>query len=376
MDEPTRAEVDGSPDAKELEQRLVPWLLLAATVGFLLWPLVQVWPVIGGAVGARRLAGEAYVSDYVELGASTHFRLMGPAGYMSQAVVKEYLAEAEARRAQLVEFLGISDDARQVRILVHPRWGIPHFDPPASITLYGLNAGRNALIHELTHILMCCRSNLLSEGLAVMAEERFGWGLAFPNWLRPVDSHLYGWLRGGNRVLSLEGLMGIGRLWDSSDQELSRVRYLRAGSFTKFLVGAYGLHAFVEVCEHSDFQRAYGRSLGELEAEWLGTVQRGHMVQGLVVTLGGLATLGLMHLAMRRGWPWALAAIIGAAAFSAWSFYLVYPCVVWATLVAAIAAGEIVKRWRTRWGLAVLWFLGATGLAALVLGPAVLWRSM
>ncbi len=374
MDESTNAEVDAAPDASKLWQRLVPWLLLAATIALLVWPLMRVWPLIGGAITGRLSAGAGQPSDYVELGASTHFRVVGPAGYMNEGEITRYLSEAEVRRARLVEFLEVPGDARQVRILVHQQWGIPHVDPPASITLYGLKAGRNALIHELTHLLVHCRSSFLSEGLAVLAEEQFGWGLAFPNWLRPVDSHLYAWRRGGNEMLSLEDLAVMGGLWDPNASELSRLRYLHAGSFANYVVAEYGLDAFAEVCMHSDFKRAWGRPLRELEAEWLVTVQRGHMVQGLVVTIGGLAILGLMHLAMSKGWPWILAAVVGTAAFSVWSVYLVYPYTVWGGLVAAIAAGAIVRRWLPGWGLLTMWVLGSAVLAALVLWPAVVWR--
>ncbi len=372
MDKPSKADIEAAPDGSRLWQQLLPWLLLAASVALLVWSLVRVWPLVGGALANRGSASTGPRADYVELGTSTHFRIVGPGGYMGQRQVEGYLAEAEVRRAQLVEFLGVPGDARQVRIVVHPQWGLPNFDPPASVTLYGLKTGRNALIHELTHLIMECGSNFLSEGLAVMTEERFGWGLAFPNWLRPVDSYLYAWMRGGHELLSLEDLSTMGSLWDSRDPESSRLRYLHAGSFTKYLVGAYGLDAFVEVCGHSDFQRAYGRSLRELEAEWLATVNVGHMLQGLGVTVGGLVTLALLHVAMTRGWPWIVVAIAGLLAFAVWNFYLVYTPVLHAGLLAAVMIGVSLGLWRRTWGLALLWGIGAASLLLLVLAPPTL----
>lgn len=281
MEKPPTADIEAGPDGSRVGQHLLPCLLLSLSVALLVCSLVRVWPLLGFAWANRGSGTTDPRADYVELGTSTHFRVVSPTVYMVQRHVDAYLAQAKVRRAQLVEFLGAPGDGPQVRIVVHSQWGLPNFDRPASVTLYALKAGRNALIHELTHLIMGCGTNFLSAGLAVMTEERFGWGLAFPNWLRPVDSHLYAWTRGGNELLSLEDLSTMGSLWDPSDPESSRLRYLQAGSFTEYLVGAYGVDAFVEVCGHPDFERVYGRALGELEAEWLATVNGGHVLQGL-----------------------------------------------------------------------------------------------
>ncbi len=372
MEKPPKADSQAAPNGSSLCQHLLPWLVLTAPVALLVCSLVRVWPLVGFALANRGSLSPDLRADYVELGTSTHFRMVGPAGYMGQRQVDGYLAEAEVRRAELLEFLGVPADARRVRIVVHPQWGLPNFDPPASVILYGLKTGRNALIHELTHLIMACDTNFLSEGLAVMTEERFGWGLAFPNWLRPVDSQLYACTREGEELLSLEDLSTMSSLWDTRDPESSRLRYLQAGSFTKYLVGRYGLDAFVEVCGHSDFERAYGRSLRELEAEWLANIRVGHLLQGLEVAAGGLATLVLLHGAVARGWRWIVVAIVGLLAFAVWSFYLVYTPMLQVGMLAAAMIGVPLGLWRRTWGLAFLWGIGAVSLLLLVLAPPAL----
>jgi protein-S-isoprenylcysteine O-methyltransferase Ste14 len=49
MDKPTKADVEAAPDGSKLWQRAGPWLLLAAIVALLVWLLVRVWPLVGGA---------------------------------------------------------------------------------------------------------------------------------------------------------------------------------------------------------------------------------------------------------------------------------------------------------------------------------------
>jgi hypothetical protein len=51
-------------------------------------------------------------------------------------------------------------------------------------------------------------------------------------------------------------------------QNQEAAAYLTAGSFLGFLVHSYGMETFVEFQHSLDYEKAYGKSLGELDAEW------------------------------------------------------------------------------------------------------------
>jgi hypothetical protein len=277
-----------------------------------------------------------------------------------------YLVEAEARRARLVEFLGINAPETKITVHLHPEWGIPDFRHPDSIDIYGFQTGRNGLIHELTHLLMRNFNNFLSEGLAVLTEEKFGWNLAFPNFLRPVNACLYSFIRDKDELSPLSILMQR-RLWNPSEPELSQMRYLQAGSFAKYLVETYGLPPYLDVYRRSDFKGVYGRSLTDLEVEWLTFVRRGHLIQAWILAMSGVAVLVLTHLSISRGKSWVLPAVAGWLCFAAWSFYLAYLLRVPGALLAVIIIAGLVSRWHRFGGLVTLWTTGLTSLVVFIL---------
>jgi hypothetical protein len=340
-------------------------------VAFLAWPVIQLWPLPGYMLAHQRLTSTNSAHDWVELGNSSHFRVVGPAGYMSGKEVAAFLTKTEARRARLVAFLGLPDDGRQVTVRLYPQEGVAYSPGPRSIFLYALKAGHTSVIHELTHSLMGYRNSFIAEGLAVVTEERFGWGMSFPNWLRPVDAHIYAGLRAKNGLLPLMDVWKGGNLWKPAEPGLSRLRYLQAGSFAQYLIKAYGLDTFLELYRSGSFERTYDRPLDELEDQWSRAIRLGHLGQALFLTLGGLGVLGLAHATRFQIWPWILATVVGLLAFFVWSYYLVYQLWIPCTLLLAIVIERLVSRRHRPWGVAMLWLVGIGSLAAFVLGPPI-----
>ena len=350
---------------------IVAWLIFIAAIILMIVSIPRVWPL----VTVTSLRHEAEVDrasvELVEIGHSPHFILFGHDGYMDEDEIQTYLTEAESRWEQLIEYLGISGPESKVKVRLHPQWGIPHFDPPATIELFGLQNGRNGLIHELTHLLMGYKNSFLSEGLAVVAEERYGWNLAFPNFLRPVDACLYAVLREGIELPPVSNLLKRSKLWRPSEPELSQMRYLQAGSFAKYLITMYGLPAFLEVYQDSDFEGVYGHTLDELETEWLAFMGRGYLAQAGILSLGGSAVLAVVHQAIARDKFWFLPAVVGWLSLGAWCLYLAYSLRLPVAILTAMILGSVIGQWRRSWGLVSLWLLGMMSLAVFIIWPAL-----
>jgi len=110
-----------APTRRKQWQRLLSWLFLVATIALLVWPVTQLWPLAGYIWMRQELATASNDYNWVELDESSHFRLVGPAGYMSEGQVKAFLVEAEARRTQLVAFLEIPP-----KIILRSPYGYTH----------------------------------------------------------------------------------------------------------------------------------------------------------------------------------------------------------------------------------------------------------
>jgi hypothetical protein len=54
--------------------------------------------------------------DPVEVGHRPHLILFGPDGYLNEVEIRTYLTKAESRRAQPIEYLGISAPAGYCRL--------------------------------------------------------------------------------------------------------------------------------------------------------------------------------------------------------------------------------------------------------------------
>ena len=352
-------------------ETLLRWLSMLIAITLLVCALYRLWPFVSYLLARNESSSLSDDADFIELGTSTHFRILGPSGYMSEEEVTSFLDKVEQSRELLLNYLRISNGGPIITIRLYPHDGVPRSHGASLIDLYGVKAGHTCFVHELTHSLMGYRNSLISEGLAVFTEERFGWGVSFPNWGRPVEVYLHIWIQSGRDIIPLADLWKMGVLWDPTDRVLSRLRYLEAGAFAEHIITTHGLTTFLEVYKHSNFQRAYGRSLEELEREWLSALRFNHLQQALIVTIGGLAFLVLAHLSIKRTRLWLPSCVIALLAFSAWSFYYLYPFYVPASLLLAATIGLLVSQWSRRWGIISLWLLGLTSLAVFVLMPPI-----
>jgi len=350
---------------------LLRWLSMLIAIALLACALYRLWPFVSYILARNESSTLPDDIDAIELGTSRHFRVLGPSGYMSEGEVESFLDKVEQSRELLLNYLGIPNGGPIITMRLHQQDGVPLSLGPTSINLYAVKAGHTSVIHELTHSLMGYRNSFISEGLAVFTEEQFGWGVSFPNWARPVEAHLYAWLQSDQGFIPLLDLWKKGTLWDPTEPRLSRLRYLEAGAFVEHIITAHGLATFLEVYEHSNFQRAYGRSLEELEREWLSALRVNYLQQALIVTIGGLAFLVLTHLAITRTRLWIPSSVSALLAFFAWSFYFVYPLHVPVSLFLAVTTGFLVSRWSHRWGIVSLWLIGLTSLVIFMLIPPI-----
>lgn len=120
------------------------------------------------------------------------------------------------------------------------------------------------LAHELTHMIAWNTygqpsSTMLSEGAAVAAGEVFLRQEPFI----PLQQVCLAYRRAG----SLPSVAAPGAQFNGHLYSLDA--YYASGCFTQYLIAAYGNQKFGEVYPTSDYQRVYGKSLRDIEEEWL-----------------------------------------------------------------------------------------------------------
>lgn len=349
------------------------YLLVLLLLALVIVPVARLAPVAGYWIIRPHLMSEGYTrmySVYEVVGESPHFIVEAPWNYFEKQELAELLDRAEAARARLIVFLDIPGDQTNVTVRINAVEGIP-YTGTQDINLYAIKAGHTSWIHELTHYLMGYPNGLMAEGLAILTEERFGWGLSFPNMLRPVESNLYRFLRKGESLVPLDKLRLTGRIFQRADPERSRLRYLQAASFTAYLNGRYGIRAYLHAYRSGDFQAAFGRTLLELEQDWLAWVRRGHLFQAALMTLFGLAVVGLFQPAPRLGRPWRVPAALAFLAFYVWDYNWFYPWLLPLILLAGVGLGYALRRRAPRIAAAIPWLVAAAALAGYVLIPAL-----
>jgi len=108
-------------------------------------------------------------------------------------------------------------------------------------------------------------NRFLAEGLAVHLHARLAGNPAFPNFGADLRSLAARSLSG---VASLDTLNGVRTPRPLGTVMDEKTAYILAGSFVGFLIERDGLAAFRSLYETGDYQRAYGKSFGDLEREW------------------------------------------------------------------------------------------------------------
>ncbi len=349
------------------------YLLVILLLALIIAPVVRLAPVAWYWIIRPHLTSEGYTrmySVYEVVGESEHFIVEAPWNYFEKRELANLLERAEAARARLIVFLHIPDDQTRVTVRINAVEGIP-YTGTEDINLYAVKAGHTSWIHELTHYLMGYPNGLMAEGLAILTEERFGWGLSFPNMLRPVESNLYHFLRKDEPLVPLDKMRLTGRVFQRADPERSRLRYLQTASFAAYLSGRYGIGPYLQVYRSGDYQAAFGRSLPELEQDWLAWVRRGHLYQAALMTVFGLAVVELFQLAPRLGRRWRVPAWLGFLAFFIWDYNWFYPWLLPLILLAGVGLGYALRERAPRMAAVVPWLVAAAALAGFVVIPAL-----
>ena len=331
-------------------------------VGFVVWNLQG--PTISTDVEPGI---EADVLTPEMLGESEHFQGLGPPGYLSPSEVDEFLADAEDKRSRLLQFLEtVENDPPMITLHLHPYFDKNHpigtTDGLSRIDLWGVKSGRNALVHELTHLMMTVRRALLSEGLAVVAERRFVNQISLPG-----NEWLYAWCREGNEFIPLTALHASFDLL-MPNLQLTMLQYVEAGSFTEYLIDRFDMEPFREVYKYGDFEQVYGISLEQLERDWRTVLERGHLLQGTAFALGGFGILGMLTLILWPNWRWIPATLVGGLVYTLMCETYVYPVILPAVVFTAAAIAGIFGIRSRRLRLATFWALGGIGLVLFVSG--------
>lgn len=121
---------------------------------------------------------------------------------------------------------------------------------------------RYAIAHELTHLVAYHTfgppvSAMLSEGLAVYVGSRIAAHPPYP----PLE-------RLCRALLEADQLPSVARLSTFRGHIMDTLPYFASGCFVGYLIERYGAERFRALYPRGDYQRIYGKSLAELEAEW------------------------------------------------------------------------------------------------------------
>ena len=199
----------------------------------------------------------------------------------------EISREAERRYADLAAFFGRESDEKiliVIRDFDTRRAYANHFENRIEIPIARLGRDNldSGLTHEITHIITqgpFSGSRLLSEGVAMYAEERFSDELS-PAARARIDVHHVV----KTHILEPGLLVPISDLyWDdlafSNNQPgyvatSGRQRaYFEAGSFVRFLIETQGIEKFKQAYYLRPIEKVYGKSLDALEEDWLVAVR-------------------------------------------------------------------------------------------------------
>jgi hypothetical protein len=129
-----------------------------------------------------------------------------------------------------------------------------------------------ALLHEIVHIYAPNANRFLAEGLATYLHARIGANAAFPNFGKSLASLARD---EAAQVPSLAALDAVRTPTPLESVMNERLAYIVAGSFVGFLIEREGLPAFRGLYESGSYEKAYGRSLQALEAEWRASLKTG-----------------------------------------------------------------------------------------------------
>lgn len=193
---------------------------------------------------------------------------------LEKDVLEEMSARAETVYARLSAFF---EQTLPTPIVIHfdDRYEVstsyPHINT-IGFPRYAAERNIAVLAHEMTHLFMPERKSvLLSEGIAIYAQDRFGVVIGFPNYGADVDTLLMRRLGGfdGLRRYRLEAVPHA--IFGRSGNRNRQTAYIAAGSFTRYLfeqVLKQDMTAFRRIYTSGDYHRETGRTLAELQIDW------------------------------------------------------------------------------------------------------------
>jgi hypothetical protein len=150
--------------------------------------------------------------------------------------------------------------------------------------------------------------------------------------------------------------------------------YRLAGSFTGYLVDIDGWGKYWELYQDGQYEVVYGRSLTELEQEWLAQLAAYKRIRYAPLTLLGLLCVALLVRAAWQPTPWRRALAVGtpgilaAAAAVVPAPFPILAAILLGLLGLLLGRQRLVDRWpRGVWWTAVI--LGATLVIGLIIVP-------
>jgi hypothetical protein len=219
------------------------------------------------ALGARHETPH-FVIHYSRAAASArHIALVGLEHEFRYDQIRRYLGVEP--RGKVHSFL-YSDPAQKAKLMgaryvsIAKPWLL-------QLHLHDQGIAHPVLRHELTHVFGAAAGGLfgvsarsltsfnvgLIEGLAVASDFALG-PLTAHEWTRAAYDLL------GDKAPSIEKILGVAGFWSES----SSLAYTIAGSFVRYLIDTHGPARFLDAYRDGDFERAYGRGIGELARAW------------------------------------------------------------------------------------------------------------
>jgi hypothetical protein len=203
---------------------------------------------------------------------TAHFLLCYQPGSEADRSIKDLEIIAEEDRDTVLQMLGITEyEPRIYTFLVNSRrqlkkligfYGDGRARPMQHTTFYVIDGPRtlaHEMAHEITTNLWGPGQEWIEEGVAVYTTE-------FP--ILDGDSHAY---FAAHKLLPLAQL--VNPKWTSSMYSPD-ITYTELGSFVKYLDKKYGMKKIQEVWRggSESIPQVYGKSLSDLEQEWLATL--------------------------------------------------------------------------------------------------------
>jgi hypothetical protein len=279
---------------------------------------------------------------------SERFKVYALEGYLTPRQADGLLQQAEEARDRLLAFAEIADEGRQMTIIVNPFEAQSQALIPSQSFKLGRANWRAAdiLYHEMMHLLAGWSSlEFRTEGVAALAEQRLS-GKFLPWDLDAVTLATI-------EILGYSPLATLDHPSAQTNPTRFHIRWFRliGASFAGHLVDDYGWQRYWQHYAGARYEEVYGRSLAQLEQEWLAKLSALKRRRYTPLIALGLLYTGLLGWATYRptargrllaqGVPGLLAAV---AAFMAAPLPLLAAVLLGALSVAATAT-TITKRW-------------------------------